>query len=214
MRQVGGWLTDLPRQMRHLRAALAPEGRPAQGRIGGSATAPLPVNLSVLNLLGPGWPTPPVDPYGDVTGPVPIGPLLAGWAGYIAYQHQAVWRDAHGTQHNGPCDGAHPTRGATVTGWCHWLTAYLPYAAQHTWIRDLHHQLDTLMTRIYDLTHAVPHHHRQAAPCPNCRAYALVQVDGQWGVSCEVCGHHLEPEQYTAHAQTVLAAHRPPETSP
>ncbi|MET4925482.1 helix-turn-helix domain containing protein [Streptomyces sp. PSRA5] len=210
MRQIAQWLTELPRQMSHLRHALTLEGRPAQGRVGGSATAPIPVNLSVLNLLGPGWPTPPADPYGDTTGPVPIGPLLAGWAGYIAYQHQAAWRDDHGTQHNGPCVGAHSTRGADVAGWCHWLAAYLPYAAEHTWVRDLYQQLDTLMARVYDLTHAVPHRHRQAAPCPNCRGYALVQIDGQFGISCDVCGHHLTPEQYTAHAQTILTAHPAP----
>lgn len=209
VRQITEWLTELPRQLRHLRHALIPEGRPAQGRTSGSATAPLPVNLAVLNLLGPGWPLPPADPYGDTTGPVPITPLLAGWAGYIAYQHQAVWRTEHGTEHNGPCDGAHPSRGATVPGWCHWLTAYLPYAAEHTWIRDLHRQLDTLMARVYDLTHAVPHRHRQAAPCPNCRGYALVQVDGQFGISCDACGHHLDPEQYTAHAQALISTQQP-----
>ncbi|MFD3483798.1 HTH domain-containing protein [Streptomyces sp. NPDC058665] len=210
VRQLRHWLSDLPHQMSHLRAALAPEGRPQQGRVGGSATAPLPVNLSVLNLLGPGWPLPPADPYGDATGPVPIGPLLAGWAGYIAYAHPAVYRDGHGTQRIVPCSGAHSRHGTSVAGWCHWLTAYLPYAATRPWIRDLHRQIADLMSRVYDLTHAEPQRHPQAAPCPACAAFALVAVDGQWGVDCGACGHHLEPEQYTAHAQTLIAAHPAP----
>lgn len=204
--QLRAWLAELPGQLPLLRLALLPEGRPKQGRIGGTgnATAPVPLNLDALNLIAPGWPEPPADPYGDATGPVPICPLLAGWAGFIAYEHAAVTRDVHGTVHVRPCDGAHSSRGATVAGWCHWLTAYLPYAITRPWIRDLYVQLDDLMARIRDLTHATPHRHPKDAPCPACQAFALVETDGQWGITCEACGEHLEPEQYTAHTKTVL----------
>lgn len=210
--ELRGWLAELPQQLPLLRLALLPESRPKQGRIGGtgSATASVPLNLNALNLLAPGWPEPPADPYGDTTGPVPIGPLLAGWAGFIAYEHAAVTRDAHGTVHVQPCDGAHSTRGATVAGWCHWLTAYLPYAITRPWIRDLHRQLGDLVYRIRELTHAVAHRHRKDAPCPVCEAFDLVEVDGQWGITCETCGEHLEPEQYTAHAKAFLDTYTRP----
>lgn len=210
--ELRGWLTELPQQLPLLRQALMPEGRPKQGRMGGtgSATAPVPLDLDVLVLLGPGQPVPPKDPYGDATGPVPIGALVSGWAGFIAYEHPAAARDVHGTVHVQPCDGAHASRGGTVAGWCHWLTAYLPYAITRPWIRDLHRQLSDLIHRIRELTHAVAHRYRKDAPCPVCGAFTLAAVDGQWGISCEACGEHLEPEQYTAHARAVLATYTRP----
>lgn len=203
--QLRAWLTELPRQLPLLRLALLPEGRPVQGRVGGRATAPVPLNLDALVLLGPGQPLPPADPYGDATGPVPIAALVSGWAGYIAYEHPAVTRDPYGTIHIRPCDGAHSRHGATITAWCHWLTTYLPYATTRPWIHDLYVQLQDLLARIRDLTHATPHHHPKDAPCPTCQAFALTQTDGQWGITCQACGEHLEPEQYTAHAKALLA---------
>jgi hypothetical protein len=209
---VRGWLAELPRQLPLLRAELLPEGRPKQGRMGGtgSATAPVPLNLDALNLLAPGWPGPPADPYGDTTGPVPITPLLAGWAGYIAYQYPSVARDRHGTAHASPCAAAYTRRGTDVAAWCHWLTAYLPYAVTLRCIGDMHQQLSDLVRRIRDLTHAAPHRHRKDVPCPKCGAFDLTEVDGQWGINCEACGEHLEPEAYAAHSRALLATYTRP----
>ncbi|WP_405930338.1 hypothetical protein [Streptomyces sp. NBC_00827] len=206
--ELRAWLAELPHQTLLLHDFLQPGTTPSAGRIGGTgrATAPVPVDLRVLTLLGPGHPLPPPDPHGDGDGtPVPIRALLYGWADYIASEHPAATRDQHGTTHIWPCDGAHPTHGATITGWCTWLTAYLPYAITRPWIRDFHHQLGDLLAVIRNLTHAVPRRHPQAAPCPNCEAFALTRTDGRWGVTCEACGHHLEPDAYDTHAAAVLA---------
>ncbi|MFE9886263.1 hypothetical protein [Streptomyces scopuliridis] len=206
-RDLRAWYAELPHQLPLLRLALIPEGRPVQGGVGGRSTAPIPLNLSALNLLGPGQPVPPADPYRDTTGPIPIRALVSGWAHYIAYEHPAVSRDRHGTVQVRPCNGARATHGTTVADWCRWLTAYLPYSVTRPWIRDHHTQIADLMRRIRDLTHATPYRRRMAMPCPECGAFGLTSIGGQWGVTCEVCDTHLEPEQYTAYAQTILAAH-------
>lgn len=205
--ELRAWLAELPGQARLLGQFLAPAGGPTQGRLGGTgrAHAPVPVDLRVLTLLGPGH----ADVLsGDDDGTVPILAFLGGWAGYIAYTYPSATRDPHGTAHTRPCDKAVPRHGATVTGWCAWLTLYLPYALAHPWIGDLHHQLGALLHRIRDLTHAIPHKHPQGAPCPDCQAFALVAIDGQWGVVCEACGRHLEPDAYTEHAATYLHNHQ------
>ena len=205
--ELRAWLAELPAQALLLQQFLAPAGAPAAGRLGGTgrAHAPVPVDLRVLTLLGPGH----ADTISaDDDGTVPILALLGGWAGHIAYTHPATTRDAHGTAHTRPCEQAWPSHGETINGWCIWLTRYLPYALTHPWIGDLHRQLGDLIARIRDLTHAVPHTHPQGAPCPQCKAFALVAVDGRWGITCEACGHYLEPDAYAQHAAAYLHDHQ------
>ncbi|MFJ4687074.1 hypothetical protein [Streptomyces sp. NPDC088789] len=208
------WLAELPGQVKLLEDEFVAPGTPGEGRTGigarqGRAHAPLPVDLTVLNLLGPGR----ADPTGpDDDGEAPLLALLSGWAGYIAYTYPSVARDQYGTAHTRPCEKAVPRDGRsvrrTVPGWCAWLTAYLPYAGGHPWIGDLHDQVGRLTARIRDLTHAVPHQHPQTAPCPRCQAFGLVTVDGRPGITCTVCGHHLDPDAYARHAHEVLHAHQ------
>lgn len=212
--ELRGWLTELPQQVRLLEEFVAPATQPAEGRLGGTgrAHAPLPVDLRVLVLLAPGHADPPTNPFagedGDDTIPIPA--FLDAWAGHIAYSYPAVARDPYGTAHTRPCEQAWPRHGATITGWCAWLTAYLPYVITQPYVGDLHRQLGDLLARIRDLTHAVPHRHHKTAPCPKCEAFALVAVDGQWGITCQACGHHLERVDYDQHAadflQTVQAS--------
>jgi len=206
--ELRGWLAELLEQTRLLPEFLAPAGAPAAGRLGGTgrAHAPIPVDLRVLTLLGPGH----ADVLGaDDDGTVPIRAWLGGWAGYIAYTYPAYTRDRHGTAHVQPCDHAWPRYGETTAGYCVWLTRYLPYAAGHPWIGDLHRQLGTLLGRVRDLTHTVPRRHRQGAPCPRCDAFALDAVDGRWGITCDACGHHLDQDAYDKHAAAYLTAHDP-----
>lgn len=205
--ELRAWLTELPAQALLLQRFLTPAGAPAQGRLGGTGrpTAPVPVDLRVLTLLGPGH----ADPRSpDDDGTVPIRALLGAWAGHIAYTYPSVARDRHGTAHVRPCEQAWPCLGETITGWCAWLTRYLPYALAHPWVGEMHRQIGALLDRVRDLTHDVPHSHPQGAPCPQCDAFALVAVDGLWGITCEACGHHLEPDSYTEHAAAFLQTHQ------
>lgn len=202
--RIRGWLAEIPRQLPLLQAELAPGSSPRSGRLYGGRGPTLPLRLDVLTLTGPGNPAPATDPHGDATGPIPLTALLAGWAGYIAAQHPAVTRTA-GTVYVVPCETAAPRAGATVTGWCHWLTAYLPFASTHPWIAELHHQLQDTIGVIRSITRATPQRHPRAAPCPACEAFALAQIDGEWGISCQACGEHLDPDAYDQHAADVLA---------
>lgn len=202
--ELRAWLTELPGQALLLEAFVAQAGRPAAGRLGGTgrAHAPVPVDLRVLALLGPGHADPgTADEQPDT---IPIRPFLDAWAGHIAYTYPAAHRDPYGTAHTRPCQQAVPTHGPTISGWCAWLTAYLPYALTHPWIADLHRQLGDLIHRIRDLTHAIPHHHEKAAPCPACKLFALIAVDGQDDITCTACGHHLTTTDYDQHAATFL----------
>jgi Zn ribbon nucleic-acid-binding protein len=208
--ELRGWLGELPRQARLLEAFAAAGGRPAEGRLGGTgrAHAPLPVDLRVLVLLGPGHYDPPGDADTDTDTTVPIRALLGGWAGHIAYQYPAAHRDPYGTARTQPCDQASPRHGETITGWCAWLTAYLPYALTLPLATDLHHGLGDLIRRLRHLTHTTPQQHPRAAPCPACDISALVRTDGRWHIHCLNCGHQLTPEQYDQHATRVLHATR------
>jgi hypothetical protein len=206
--ELRGWLTELPRQALLLEQFVAAAGRPAQGRLGGTgrATAPVPVDLRVLVLLGPGR----YDPTGiddDENDGAPITAVLGAWAGHITYHYPAAARDPHGVARTQPCEQARPVHGETITGWCAWLLAYLPFALTLPIAPDLHQALDNLVHHIRDLTHATPHRHPQAASCPACGAFRLVAVDGQWEITCTSCGHKLEPDAYDQHAAAFLAAH-------
>ncbi|MFF7521233.1 hypothetical protein [Streptomyces pseudovenezuelae] len=201
--ELRSWLSELPHQARLLAEFVAPAAQPAQGRLGGTgrATAPIPVDLRVLVLLGPGR----YDPIGpDDDGTAPITAVLGAWAGHIAYHYPAATRDPYGVAYTQPCAQAWPMGGESITGWCNWLTAYLPYALTLPLAAELHLALGNLVHRIRDITHAVPHRHPMAAPCPKCDAFALVRTDGQWDISCTLCGHHMEPEAYDQHAAALL----------
>lgn len=206
--ELRGWLAELPRQARLLAQELAPPGSPPAGRTGGRAHAPVPVDLRVLVLLAGGRYDPV--PGTDDDGEAPIAATLGAWAGHIAYHYPSLgWhtdRDPAATLYVQPCERAVPAHGETITGWCAWLTRYLPFALTTPVAADLHRGLGDLIHRIRGLTHASPRQHPQAAPCPQCEACALVRTDGQWGITCQLCGHTLDPEEYDAHAATVLQA--------
>lgn len=201
--ELRAWLAELPRQGHLLEAFVAPAGHQSAGRIGGTgrAHAPIPVDLRVLVLLGPGR----HDPIGpDDDGTPPITAVLGAWAGHIAYHYPAATRDPYGTARTMPCEQAWPTRGETITGWCNWLTAYMAFTLTLPLVDAFHEQLGDLIRRIRDLTHATPHRHHKAAPCPECDAFGLTAVDGQDGITCAVCGHHLSHADYDQHAARIL----------
>ncbi|MDQ0829524.1 Zn ribbon nucleic-acid-binding protein [Streptomyces achromogenes] len=200
---VRGWLAELPGQAELLAAEfLTPGAAPRQGRIGGTGRAhsPVPVDLRVLVLLAPGHPGPVGDPADDTDPSVPIHAFLAGWAGHIAYTYPAVHRDPHGTAHTQPCEQAWPAKGRTITAWCTWHTAYLPYTLTLPAAAGLHEQLGDLVHRLRGLTHTEPRAHPRAAPCPQCDSFALLRTDGRWHIHCTDCGHNLTPDDYDQHA--------------
>jgi Zn ribbon nucleic-acid-binding protein len=214
--ELRGWLAELPHQAALLQEFVAAAGRPAEGRLGGTgrADAPVPVDLRVLVLLGPGRfdAVPGTDD--DENDGAPIAATLGAWAGHIAYHYPAATRDPYGVARTQPCEQARPTRGETIAGWCTWLTAYLPYALTLPIAADLHRGLGDLVHHIRRLTHATPRRHPQGAPCPACDAFALVRTDGQWEIMCSFCGHQMEPEAYDQHAAAFLHAHQTADDAP
>lgn len=212
--ELRGWLAELPRQAALLEQFVAAGGRPAEGRLGGTgrAHAPLPVDLRVLVLLGPGRYDP--IPGTDDDGQAPIVAVLGAWAGHIAYHHPAAHRDRHGIARTQPCEQASPRHGETIPGWCTWLSAYLPFALTLPVAAELHRQIGDLVRRIRSLTHTTPRDDPQGAPCPACEDFALVRTDGRWDIHCRACGHHLDPEAYTEYATAYLRAHQAASDAP
>lgn len=203
--RIRSWYTEIPRQLPLLQASLQPDVIPRRGQVGGTgrAHAPVPLRLDVLDLLGPGQILPLDDPHGDQSAGIPLTPLLRGWARYTAAEYPAVWQDKHGTQHIGPCEDAVPRRGTDTTAWCTWLIRYLPYAATRPWIRELHDQLQDTIARVRRITATRPGRRPLAAPCPACKCCALVETDGEWDITCEVCGHRLDRDAYDELADSI-----------
>ncbi|MEU9654417.1 hypothetical protein AB0E00_36750 [Streptomyces sp. NPDC048110] len=204
--ELRAWLAELPGQARLLEQFVTPSAGPARGRLGGTgrAHAPAPVDFRVLVLLAPGRYDPA--PGTDDDGTAPIAAVLAAWAGHIAYRYPAAARDPYGVAHTQPCDEAWPAAGRTITGWCAWLTAYLPYTLTLDAVADYHRAVGDLVHRVRSLTHTTPRRRPMAAPCPSCEAFALVRTDGHWNIVCRACGHTLAPDAYDQHAARFLAS--------
>lgn len=206
--QLHTWLRTLPRQAELLRLCLHPATGPAQRGGSGRAHSPLPVDLRVLDLLGPGHAVPLEDPHGDQTGGIPITALLAGWAHYIAGSIPAADRAAYGAvrvdPYGRPC--AWLQAGTGIAAWCTWLRTSLPYAVTRPLVSDLYSQLDALVARIGLITHTTPRRTPKDAPCPSCTSFALVEWEDQLHITCEACGHRLLPDEYTAHRGQVMPA--------
>lgn len=203
---AAAWLRALPRHALLLQVCLQPTTGPAQRGGSGRAHSPLPVDVRVLDLLGPGRPVPVDDPHGDQTGGIPITALLAGWAHYIAADVPAVYRDAHGTvriERHGHA-AAWPRTGTGITAWSTWLLRYLPYAITRPYAEEMYEQLGELIDRIERITHTRPRRTVKDAPCPACSGFALVEREDQRHITCDVCGHRLTPEQYLAHRDEVM----------
>ena len=204
--QLHTWLRTLPRQAELLRLCLQPATGPAQRGGSGRAHSPLPVDVRVLDLLGPGHPVFLEDPHGDQSGGIPITALLAGWAHHIAGSIPAADRDTYGAvhvdSHGRPY--AWPQAGRGIAAWCAWLRTSLPYTVTRPYAADMHGQLQDLIDRIQRITHTTPRRRAMDAPCPDCHAFALVEREDELPVSCEACGHRLTPQQYIAHRDRVM----------
>lgn len=196
-------LTTIIQELPELQMCLAPAAAPAGGRSAGRAYAPLPLRLDALNLLGPGTATPWTDTAGDQVPGIPLVPLLRWWGDYIAAQRAAAWQWAD-TQDPTPCIGSITTE-RDAAAWCRWLSVNLWVAVAQPWIRQLHGDLAEALASVRAITRTEAQRHQRLAPCPACDAVAMVAVDGTWEIKCEVCGHRMDPDQYEAHAASVLA---------
>ncbi|MGW1182985.1 hypothetical protein ACWD7Y_05205 [Streptomyces drozdowiczii] len=201
------WLAGLPEQVELLQHCLAPATGPAQRGGTGRAHSPLPVDLRVLDLLGPGHVVPLEDPHGDQSAGVPVTALLAGWAHYIACDVlPAIYIDEHGVLRRAGTASACPRSGEGVTAWSTWLARYLPHAVTRPYAVEMYEQLHDVVDRIERITHSRPRRRRRQAPCPDCTAFALVEQETELHISCDACGCRLTPDEYAAHRAEVMPA--------
>jgi hypothetical protein len=198
------YLSALVSELPGLVACLVPGGSTLTGsRFGGRADAPVPLDLRVLNLLGPG--PGPAEVGEDLTD-VPLVGLLRTWADRLAVAFPSR-HSRHGTEYvepTGGCSAARNRAGGDVTAWCAWLTAYLPYAMDLPLVADLHQDLGQALRNVRAITGTQPRTHVRLAPCPACGACAMTRTDGQWEIVCEACEERLDPDEYAEHAAVVL----------
>ncbi|MFF9146341.1 hypothetical protein ACF1BN_15920 [Streptomyces sp. NPDC014861] len=207
--RLRGMLAEIPQHLPLLALLLAPtaaQRTPGASAPTGRAHSPLPLRLDVVNLLGPGHAVQLPDPHGDQDTTVPIRSLLHGWAAYVASQYPTIHYDAHGTVHITLGTTARSRFGTGPAAWCHWLTAYLPFAAGHDWIGDLYQQIDHAVRLLRSKTDRQPRRVPRSAPCPACDVFGLVSTEGEQLIACEACGHRLTADQYRAHSAAVLPA--------
>ncbi|WNI16634.1 hypothetical protein [Actinacidiphila sp. ITFR-21] len=210
-------LSALVDELPALVASLVPGGSTLTGsRSGARAHAPVPVDLRVLSLLGPGhWAD------GDDLTDVPLAAALRGWADALATwfpSHRVVGGTEHlepfgvrriagGTEYLTPaggCDAALNRGGDDVEDWAAWLTRYLPYALDLPVAADLYSDLTALLHNVRAITLTKPRTHRRLAPCPHCDAFAVVHRDSEWEVRCEACRRKIDPDEYALHAAAVM----------
>jgi hypothetical protein len=195
-------LRQLVAELPLLRDQLAPHRSPVVGtRAGAAVHPPLPVDVRVLDLLATQW-VPDTD--GQDSGGIPLGPLLVGWCCHLARHYPAVTRHPAGTWYITRGTEPVPRAAGGIPGWASWLRGYLPFAATWPWVEQLHNDLDDALRRVRAITDTKPRTVRKVAPCPACQAFALARTDGQFEVVCGVCGHRMDPDQYTQHASEVL----------
>ncbi|MFF2774837.1 hypothetical protein ACFVU3_08000 [Streptomyces sp. NPDC058052] len=207
--QLRGLLAEIPRHLPLLALLLAPAAgvrTPGASAPAGRAHSPMPLRLDVVTLLGPGHAVRLPDPHGDQDPTVPVQPLLHGWATYVASQYPTVHRDVHGTAHITPGTTPRSRFGTGPAAWCHWLAAYLPFAAGHEWIGDMHRQIEHLVRLLRSKTDRPPVRTPRSAPCPACEAFGLVSTEGEQLIACTACGHRLTPADYREHSAAVLPA--------
>lgn len=183
-------LTELTAQMPLMRASLHPGASPRTGTTtGGRATAPLPVRLDVLSLLGPAAPAPAAvrGHPDDQSGRPPLLAVLRYWA-YAAADGQGKPR----------------TRARTVEAFTHDLADRLPWICHQPGVTRFAAELQALLHRVRAITQTEPRTHPRLAPCL-CGAFGLTETDWSDVIICTICDRRMTRSDYHEHATTVLA---------
>ncbi|NUS24447.1 MAG: hypothetical protein HOV92_09510 [Streptomyces sp.] len=157
-------LADLPDLLALARLALLPGAGSRGARVSGATrTAPLPLNLDVLNLLGPAAPGVVYDPIGDQDGVVPLGATVASWARLIAEETRQclLVRDI----------GSH----LAFLG----RRPVLAWSVLQPWADEYADEIHSVHRHAVRLSRTRPVRTAMSMACPGCDMLSLVREDGQ-----------------------------------
>ncbi|MER7833503.1 hypothetical protein [Streptomyces sp. NPDC095602] len=182
--RLAAWLEEMPRQLAALTDCLELERGEGTGRSAGRAHAPLPVRLDVLTLIGPAAPHPIRDTSGDQAGPVPVAGVLHAWADRLA--------EDLGTY-------LPRMRTASAPAYAEYLARHLAVVVTRDWVAPLYEEVQGIVRRMRAITRAEPQRRPLEAPCPQCSAVGLVEVDWEVYRECTVCGLLLTAAEYQEH---------------
>lgn len=162
-----------------------PTGSPGRVRVTGTRSAPLPVSVELLNLVGPGTAA-VTDEYGDQIGELPPPAWLGEWV--------AHWAKARGERRPVP----------TIPRLVGWLGVRLDWACgdESSAIAAFATELDTQCGILRNLAGVVIPGPEPcegiACPNPKCDMRALYRVHGSHMIHCGACPRLLTAEEYQA----------------
>jgi hypothetical protein len=194
-------LTELGELLAYAHLALLPGSAPRGGRVSGATrSAPLPLRLDVLSLLGPAGNRTVRDPYGDQHGLTPVIGTLTAWARVVEEEHPCSSRP--GRQHT--CRADETTIGSLLA----YLTArdVLAWSVQQMWADEYAAEINAVWRALQPFAMLRPR--RQPLPqlpCPRCDLLSLVREDGR-DVECTTpgCGVILRQGEVDDRAQRIL----------
>lgn len=158
-----------------------PTGSPGRVRVTGTRTAPLPISVELLNLIGPGSAS-VSDPHGDQIGELPprwwLLTVSEDWAEQLGYTLRAR---------------------TTVAALVRWLSNHLDWACDHhpavdDFAAELRRQRGILRNAA-GLVPAKPEPCDGVA-CPKCDLRALYRAPGSGLIHCGTCPHLMTPQEY------------------
>ncbi len=188
--RVRGFLLALPELVAQTWMARHPAQRGGESdRVQTSKSAPIPLRLDVLNLLGPSAEA--VLSGEDQEGPVPIVGVLSTWADLVAEQtrKKPVSRTA-----------------STLT---QFLLSHVEWACRQEWVTDFAEELEGLTKTLRRVSGIEPVRMLLPVTCPTCDLRTMIREEGSgWAAECRYCpAVRLSAREYgqlvTAQAQAV-----------
>lgn len=158
-----------------------PTGSPGRVRVTGTRTAPLPVSVELLNLVGPGSPS-VTDPHGDQIGELPprwwLLTVAEDWAEQLGYTLRAR---------------------TTVAALARWLGNHLDWACDHNEaIADFAGELRRQRGILRNAAGLVAPRPElcEGVACPKCDLRALYRQPSSEFIHCGTCPNLLTQEEY------------------
>ncbi|WP_328313116.1 hypothetical protein OG432_24555 [Streptomyces sp. NBC_00442] len=189
VRQMSGWLTELPQQLIVLRhGSMLREVTGDQGRTG-TRTPPLPGRLDTLNLVGPAALEAVWDADGDQHGDIPISGTLGGWV-------QLITEERH----------VHGPRIRTEEALAGWLEPHLGWAAIQPWVGEMRDELYSMMRAVRGITQLRPRVRPVDQPCPRCDSLALRKRDWEAYTECGACASLFTRDDLALAARIAMAS--------
>lgn len=166
--RIRGLLLGLPELVAHTWLARHRVQRGTNERVSASKSAPPPLRLDVLSLLGPSADAALTGE--DQEGSVPVVGVLSAWSDLVAEQtrQKPVSR--------------------TVSGLTQHLLDHVEWACRQEWVADFAEELEGLTKSLRKVSGIEPIRILLPVTCPTCDLRTMVREEGSgWTAECRYC---------------------------